>query len=99
MKYFLMINRDTAKGFSIGVFAPIIAFVIYVGFYLEVEFDTAIDTINRMGTMTHHISLSVFLTNTVLFFMQIKIFRDKIARGILGATIAYAVIVLILILF
>ena len=54
-------NRDLAKGFSIGVFAPITAFVIYVGFYLEVEFDTAIDTINRMGTMTHHISLSVFL--------------------------------------
>ena len=59
-------NRDIAKGFSIGVFAPITAFVIYVGFYLEVEFDTAIDTINRMGTMTHHISLSVFLTNTVI---------------------------------
>jgi len=93
-----MINRDVAKGFSIGVFAPITAFVIYVGFYLEVEFDTAIDTINRMGTMTHHISLSVFLTNTVLFFMQMKMFRDEIARGILGATIAYAILVLILIL-
>ena len=92
-------NRDVAKGFSIGVFAPIIAFVIYVGFYLEVEFDIAIDTINRFGTMTHHISLSVFLTNTVLFFMQIKMFRDEIAKGILGATIAYAFLVLILILF
>ena len=92
-------NRDVAKGFSIGVFAPIIAFVIYVGFYLEVEFDTAIDTINRMGTMTHHISLSVFLTNTALFFMQIKMFRDEVAKGILGATIAYAFLVLILILF
>jgi len=94
-----MMNRDVAKGFSIGVFAPIIAFVIYVGFYLEVEFDIAIDTINRFGTMTHHISLSVFLTNTVLFFMQIKMFRDEIAKGILGATIAYAFLVLILILF
>ena len=92
-------NRDVAKGFSIGVFAPIIAFVIYVGFYLEVEFDIAIDTINRFGTMTHHISLSVFITNIVLFFMQIKMFRDEVAKGILGATIAYAFLVLILILF
>jgi hypothetical protein len=92
-------NRDVAKGFSIGVFAPIIAFIIYVGFYLEIEIESAIDNINRMGTMTHHISLSVFLTNTVLFFMQIKMFRDEIARGILGATIAYAILVLILILF
>jgi len=94
-----MMNRDVAKGFSIGVFAPITAFVVYVGFYLEVDFDTAIDTINRMGTMTHHISLSVFLTNTALFFMQIKMFRDEVAKGILGATIAYAFLVLILILF
>ena len=92
-------NKNVAKGFTIGVFAPITVFVIYVGFYLEVEFDLAIDTINRMGTMTHHISLSVFLTNTVLFFMQIKMFRDEVARGILGATIAYATLVLILILF
>ena len=92
-------NRDVAKGFSIGVFAPITAFVVYVGFYLEVDFDTAIDTINRMGTMTHHISLSVFLTNTALFFMQIKMFRDEVAKGILGATIAYSILVLILILF
>ena len=92
-------NKEVAKGFSIGVFAPIIAFLIYVGFYLEVELDTALYIINRNGHITHHISLSVFLTNTVLFFMQIKMYRDKIARGILGATIAYAVVVLILLLF
>ena len=94
-----MMNRSLSKGFSIGIFAPITAFLIYVGFYLEVEFDTAIETINRLGTMTHHISLSVFLTNTVLFFMQIKMLRDEIARGILGATLTYAILVLILILF
>ena len=91
-------NKAVAKGFSIGVFAPIIAFFIYVGFYLEVEFDTAFHIINRMGTITHHISLSVFLTNTVLFFMQLKMSRDGIAKGILGATISYAILVLILIL-
>ena len=92
-------NKEVAKGFSIGVLAPNIAFVIYVGFYLEVELDTALYIINRNGQMTHHISLSVFLTNTVLFFMQIKMYKDEIARGILGATIAYGVIVLILLLF
>ena len=70
-------NKEVAKGFSMGVLAPIIAFLIYVGFHLEVELDTAIKTINRMGTMTHHISLSVFLTNTALFFMQIKMYKDE----------------------
>ena len=92
-------NKEVAKGFSIGGLAPIIAFLVYVGFYLEVELDTALYIINRNGHMTHHISLSVFLTNTVLFFMQIKMYKDEIARGILGATIAYAVVVLILLLF
>tara|TARA_B110000091_G_scaffold158970_1_gene169366 strand:+ start:173 stop:454 length:282 start_codon:yes stop_codon:yes gene_type:complete len=92
-------NKEVAKGFSIGVLAPIIAFLVYVGFYLEVELDTALYIINRNGHMTHHISLSVFLTNTVLFFMQIKMYKDEIARGILGATIAYAAVVLILLLF
>ena len=92
-------NKDVAKGFSIGAFAPIITFVIYVSFFLEVEIETAINDFNRIGTITHHISLSVFLTNIVLFFMQIKLSKDEIARGILGATIAYAFLVLILILF
>jgi len=91
-------NKEVAKGFSMGVLAPIIAFLIYVGFYLEIELDTAIKTINRMGTMTHHISLSVFLTNTVLFFMQMKMYKDEVAKGILGATLVYAIAVLILIL-
>jgi len=94
-----MMNKEVAKGFSIGVLAPIIAFLIYVGFYLEVELDTALYIINRNGHMTHHISLSVFLTNTVLFFMQIKMYKDEVARGILGATLAYAVVVLILLFF
>jgi len=89
-------NKEVAKGFSIGVFAPIIAFLIYVGFYLEVELDTAIYIINRAGTLPHHISLSVFLTNTVLFFMQLKMYKEEVAKGILGATILYAVLVMIL---
>jgi len=89
-------NKQLIIGVLIGVIAPVIAFIIYVGFYLEVELDTALRTINRMGTLTHHISLSVFLTNTILFFMQMKMYRDEVARGILGATILYAVLVLIL---
>ena len=94
-----MMNKEVAKGFSIGVLAPIIAFLVYVGFYLEVELDTALYIINRNGNMTHHISFFVFLTNIVLFFMQIKMYKDEIARGILGATITYGLIVLILLLF
>jgi hypothetical protein len=94
-----MLNKDVAKGFSIGIIAPIIAFVIYVGFYLEIEIDAAIQAIERLGTLTHHISLSVFLTNTALFFMQMKMYKDEVARGILGATIVYAVLVMILLIF
>jgi hypothetical protein len=89
-------NNQTIKGVFIGVVSPIVTFIIYVGFYLEVELDTAFRTINRVGTLPHHISLSVFLTNTILFFMHIKTYKEEVARGILGATILYAAIVLIL---
>ena len=87
-------NREVAKGFSIGVIAPIVTLVIYISFILEVDVDTALATFERMNTLPHHISLSVFLTNILLFFMHIRRNKEKISKGILGATIVYAFIVL-----
>ena len=87
-------NKEVAKGFSIGVIAPLVTLVIYIAFILEVEIETALATFEKMNTLTHHISLSVFLTNIILFFLQIKIYKEQVARGILGATFVYAFIVM-----
>jgi hypothetical protein len=87
-------NKELAKGFSIGVIAPLVTLVIYIAFILEVEIETALVTFEKMNTLTHHISLSVFLTNIILFFLHIKIYKEQVSRGILGATFVYAFIVM-----
>ena len=51
-----------------------------------------------MDKISHVISLSV-LINLVIFFMNLKTYRDEAARGILLATILYALSVVILKVF
>jgi len=89
-------NKNITKGFSIGIIAPIITLIIYISFILEVEIDMAFAEFERLNTLTHHISLSVFLTNILLFFMNIKTNKEEVAKGILGATIVYAFIVVMI---
>ena len=89
-------NKNVTKGFSIGIIAPIITLIIYISFILEVEIDMAFAEFERLNTLTHHISLSVFLTNILLFFMNIKTNKEEVAKGILGATIVYAFIVVMI---
>jgi len=83
-------NRQASKGFSIGVIAPIITLIIYIAFFLEIEIDTAIAKFESTNTLPHHISLSVFLTNIILFFMHLKTNNEDISKGILAATFIYA---------
>lgn len=87
-------NRELAKGFSTGVIAPIVTLLIYTAFILEVDIDGALYFFERTNTLTHHISLSVFLTNIILFFWQLRKNKEQVARGILGATLIYAFLVL-----
>lgn len=89
-------NKNVNKGFSIGIIAPIISLIIYISFILEVEIDIAFAEFERLNTLTHHISLSVFLTNILLFFMNLKTNKEDVAKGILGATIVYAFIVVMI---
>ena len=92
-------NKDVSKGFSIGVIAPIVTLVIYIAFFLEKEIETALLLFEENTTLSHHISLSVFLTNIVLFFMHIKMEKERVSKGILGATFIYTFIVLYIKLF
>ncbi len=87
-------NKDFTRGFSIGVIAPIGTLLIYTAFVLEVDIDSAFSFFEKTNTLTHHISLSVFLTNTILFFFQLRKNKERVARGILGATLIYAFLVL-----
>ena len=86
-------NKQFIKGLFVGLIAPIVAFVIYVAFYLGDDVVETYNSLVKMNKLTHVISLSA-LINLLLFFMNIKTDRDKVANGILFATMLYAFLVL-----
>ena len=91
-------NKQFIKGLFVGIIAPIVAFVIYVAFYLGDDVVETYNSLVKMNKLTHVISLSA-LINLLLFFMNIKTNRDITAKGILFATMIYAFVVLGLKLF
>jgi hypothetical protein len=89
-------NRAFLKGALVGVIAPISAFVVYVAFFTAESDPLAIYyQLIALGRLSHAISLSV-LINLLIFFMNIKTYRDNEARGILFATILYGITIAIL---
>tara|TARA_B100001758_G_scaffold28995_1_gene20316 strand:- start:221 stop:499 length:279 start_codon:yes stop_codon:yes gene_type:complete len=88
-------NNQNFIGFFVGLIAPFVAFSVFVLFVLELDLFQTITEISKSDKLPHIISLSL-LINLVIFFMKIKTKREKAARGILGATIFYAFIVLYL---
>lgn len=88
-------NNQNLIGFFVGLIAPFVAFSVFVLFVLELDLFQTITEVSKSDKLPHIISLSL-LINLVIFFMKIKTNREKAARGILGATIFYAFIVLYL---
>ena len=88
-------NNQNFIGFFVGLIAPFVAFSVFILFVLELDLFQTISEISKSDKLAHIISLSL-LINLVIFFMKIKTKRENAARGILGATIFYAFIVLYL---
>ena len=89
-------NKELVKGFLVGVIAPIAAFVVYVAFFTK-DSDPigTYKQVIEIGKLSHVISLSV-LINLLIFFMNLKTYRDEQARGVLAATIFYGIIIVII---
>ena len=88
-------NSQNLIGFFVGLVAPFVAFSVFVLFYLELDLFYTINEIKNSNKLPHIISLSL-LINLVIFFMKIKTNRDSAARGVLGATILYAFVIIYL---
>ena len=82
-------------GFLIGFILPVIvfAFVYYVG-NREVSLTEYMRSLQELNVFIKLGSLCVFV-NSGAFMGMIKLKQEKTARGILGATIIYAFVVLI----
>jgi len=89
-----MINQNII-GFFVGVIAPFVAFSVFVLFYLYLDLFLNIKEVSKSDKLSHIISLSL-LINLLIFFMKIMTRREQAARGVLGATIFYAFIIVYL---
>ncbi|MGY8931373.1 MAG: hypothetical protein ACKVH2_01495 [Flavobacteriales bacterium] len=88
-------NNQTLSGFLVGLISPFVAFSVYVLFFLDLDLFDTLNKIVEANKLPHIISLSL-LINLLIFFMKIKTNRDHAARGVLGSTILYGFLIVIL---
>ena len=88
-------NNQLITGFLVGLISPFVAFAVYVLFIKERNLFETIDSLINSEFLPHTISLSL-LINLLIFFMKIKTNRDTAARGVLGATILYGFLIVVL---
>ena len=79
-------SKNLLQGFLLGIIAPLLLLLFYITIILNKDIDTALEVFNKTNTITHHISLSVFFINILIFFLFIKINKDESAKGVIGAT-------------
>jgi hypothetical protein len=82
-------------GFFAGFLIPLIIFVaVYFIRETEISFKDYVISLTRLNALIKLGSLCVF-ANLLVFMGFIRINYDRAARGVLGATIIYAIIILI----
>lgn len=83
-------------GIILGLLAPVFAFWLYNRMnHPELSMPDLFSAFKGKNVHTHVISLSV-IANLIVFFISLWTQHEKTARGILGMTIVYAILVFIL---
>lgn len=92
-------NNKLIKGTLVGIIAPVSAFFVYVAFFSKIQTPRLmLLKIIELDRLSHVISLCL-LINLLIFFINIKTYRDEEARGIIFATILYGVFIVLLKIF
>jgi len=83
-------------GLAGGLIVPLLAFAIY--FKIRDPYLSISDSVQRLkesGVISYYMSLCA-IANLLLFFLFLNLNAERAARGVLGATIVYALTILIL---
>ena len=89
-------NKQLIKGTIVGLIAPVLAFIVYVAYATEESDPISVYMrVLEIGKLPHVISLSL-LINLLIFYMNIKTYKDEVARGVLLATILYGIVIVII---
>jgi len=95
------VNRfdNTGIGFLVGFILPVLVFTfVYLIGKKDISILEYINSLQQLNVLVKLGSLCVFV-NSAVFMGFIKLKYEKTARGILGATIIYAFVILISIAF
>ncbi len=83
------IKKEVFQGFLVGLVAPVISFYFYVTLALKTEFVEAYHQLVKDDLFTQVLTISV-LVNMLVFFVFYRRKEDYKARGVIGASIFYA---------
>lgn len=90
------VKDNLVLGVLIGILSPVIACTLFLYFmYPDENVVEILQGYAMRNVLTHVISLSVII-NLPVFFILLYVSRENAARGVLGATIMYAFLILIL---
>jgi len=83
-------------GLLLGLLSPIAVLLIYLKLSSpDSSFLEMLQGFNERKVLSHVLSLSV-ITNLLVFFIFIWLHKDRSARGVLGATIIYGLLIITL---
>tara|TARA_B110000444_G_C18553199_1_gene461251 strand:- start:300 stop:578 length:279 start_codon:yes stop_codon:yes gene_type:complete len=88
-------NFNLIKGCILGVFYPIILFIVVVVFFRDYSLIDFINIQLTKSNLPSIISLSL-LSNLAFFFIKLKMNKDEQSRGILISTFLYGFVIIIL---
>lgn len=89
-----MIRKDVIIGFIIGIIANIIGIALYILLFSKEGFEGTLKSAVNFNYIGKLVSLGA-IVNLIVFFILIKKNEDHKARGVLLATLAAAIIVII----
>jgi len=91
-------NANFIKGLLIGLVVPVIAFYFYTTLILNTDFVPGIKQLLQDNLMTQVISINV-LANIIPLFVFNQRSEDQALKGVVGASLLYAVTVSVLYFF
>jgi len=85
-------KENFLKGFSMGILVPMVAFYFFVTLVLHTDLKPGFEQLQRDNLLSQVMAISV-LANALPIFVYNKRKEDEKLKGVVGASILYAVIV------
>ena len=87
-------HTDFLTGLLIGIIAPIIGFYFFSKLGMKLEIDEAYKQLSSRNLLTYVGTINIVVTNAFVFFVFNKKNQWQKAKGVIGASLIYAIVIL-----